>query len=148
MTVARSTVWSLRNSVRAQAFSRHSIATKDEEIVRDEYDYVDKLWSESRDVLLAISPGGSGDITESHVKWGYRRPLPNTPSPVLHDGHLYMVKKGGIVNCINVATGKSVSVKQRRVSAQFDYYSSPVVGDGKIYLTNDRGTPLLWIRAS
>lgn len=110
---------------------------KDGEIVESEYTYVDKLWANSRDGLLAISPGGKGDITHTHVRWAYRRSLPNTPSPVVHDGHLYMVKNGGIVNCIEAATGKAI--KQGRVSGRGDYYSSPVVGDGVIYLANEDG---------
>ncbi len=110
---------------------------KDGEIVRPEYDYIDHLWSQSRDGLLAIQPGGVGDITATHVKWAYRRPLPNTPSPLFHDGHLYMVKNAGIVTSVDAATGERV--KEGRVKGRGDYYSSPVLADGKIYMASERG---------
>ncbi len=48
-----------------------------------------------------------------------------------------MVKNGGIVSCMDAATGKLL--KRGRISGLGNYYSSPVVGDGKIYLISERG---------
>jgi outer membrane protein assembly factor BamB len=54
-----------------------------------------------------------------------------------------MVKNGGIVSCLDARTGqptKNPSAGENfRVSGKGDYYSSPVAGDGKIYLLSERG---------
>jgi outer membrane protein assembly factor BamB len=54
-----------------------------------------------------------------------------------------MVKNGGIVSCLDARTGQptkdSTAGDNFRVSGKGDYYSSPVAGDGKIYLLSERG---------
>jgi len=88
-------------------------------------------------MILAIKPGGRGAITGTHVLWKYTRQLPYCPSPVFANDHIFMVKDGGIVTCLNAATGRPT--KQGRVSGTAGYYSSPVAGDGKVYLLSQRG---------
>ena len=87
--------------------------------------------------LVAIRPGNArGDITDSHVLWRYRKSLPNTPSPLLYDGVLYLVKDGGILTSLDPETG--AVFKQARIKEAIDrYWASPVAGDGKIYLTSE-----------
>jgi outer membrane protein assembly factor BamB len=48
-----------------------------------------------------------------------------------------MVKNGGIVSSLDAKTGKPI--KQERVPGGGDYYSSPVAGDGKVYLVSQAG---------
>ena len=118
-------------------FFTHFDRNKDGKVPQDEYDSVRQYWEMSRHVVLAIRPGGVGDVTDTHVAWSATRVLPKVPSPVVHDGTLFLVKDGGIVNCLDTQTGRAS--KPRRVSGSGDYFSSPVVGDGKIYLVNQRG---------
>lgn len=106
-------------------------------ITRDEFESMRRVFETAKNVLLAIKPGGQGDITATHVKWKFDRNLPYCPSPVLTNGHLFMVKNGGIVTSVNVETGELV--KEGRIKHTGDYYASPVAGDGKIYLVNSRG---------
>lgn len=113
---------------------------KDNHITRAEHESMRNVFDQARNVLIAIKPGGRGDITTSHVLWttGAAIPLPYVPSPVYHAGHLYMVRNGGIVSSVDATTGEPV--KKGRISGRGDYYSSPVVGDGKIYICSQRGT--------
>ncbi|MEM9657811.1 MAG: PQQ-binding-like beta-propeller repeat protein, partial [Planctomycetota bacterium] len=39
--------------------------------------------------LVAIHPDGSGDVTETHVAWRWRRQVPTIPSPVVVDGLVF-----------------------------------------------------------
>lgn len=110
---------------------------KDGYVVREEYEYINDLWLNSKDVLLAIRPGGKGDITETHVAWSHSQSLPFVPSPVAYGGHLFTVKDAGVINCLDMETGRPS--KRGRLKTRGDYYSSPVIGDGKIYLSNDLG---------
>lgn len=88
--------------------------------------------------LLAIRPGGSGDMTEKAVVWEYRKGLPYVPSPLVYRGVLYMVKSGGILSALDAASGRLL--KQLRLPSNEGYYASPVAGDGKVYLAGEPGT--------
>ena len=106
-------------------------------ISRDEYESMRRVFETAKNVMVAIRPGGQGDINETHVKWKFDRNLPYCPSPVLTNGNLFMVKNGGIVTSVNLETG--AIGKQGRITQTGDYYASPVAGDGKIYMVNKNG---------
>jgi hypothetical protein len=64
--------------------------------------------------------------------------LSDVPSPVFYRGGLYLVKDGGIVTVLDPAAGKVR--KQIRLNGAIDkYFASPVVADGKLYLTSESG---------
>lgn len=110
---------------------------KDGHITRTEYESMRQIFDSARNLVFALRPGGEGDITESHVVWQFSRLLPYVPSPLYYGDHLYMVKNGGIFSCLDAKTGDLL--KHGRVSARGNYFSSPVAGDGKIYLVSERG---------
>ena len=91
---------------------------------------------ESENSLVAIRPNGRrGDLTDTNVLWRYRKSLPNTPSPLLYKGVIYMVKNGGIVTALDAARG--TVLKQARVrGAVDDYWASVVGGDDKVFLVS------------
>ncbi len=86
-------------------------------------------------VLLAIKPGGRGDITATHVAWSFRRGLPYVPSPLYYDGRIYFVRDGGIMSSLDAKTGEPY-YSQERLGATGNYYSSPVAADGRIYIAS------------
>jgi outer membrane protein assembly factor BamB len=92
----------------------------------------------ARNTLLAIRHGGKGDITSTNVMWSMQKFLPNTPSPLLYQGVLYLVKDGGILTALDPKSGKML--KQGRLSGALGtYYSSPVGAAGKVFLTSQEG---------
>jgi outer membrane protein assembly factor BamB len=106
-------------------------------ITRAEYDYYRGLFDKSRNVVLAIKPGGSGDVTDSHVLWEYDRYVPFCASPLHYRGRVFTIKDGGILSCLDASSGKPT--KQERLDATGAYYSSPVAGDGMVYLLDEQG---------
>ena len=87
--------------------------------------------------LVAIRPGAlRSDITESGVLWRYTKSLPNTASPLLYKGTLYLVKDGGIFSSVNPSRGSAHKVDRLR-DAIDKYWASPVAGDGKIYTVSE-----------
>jgi len=88
--------------------------------------------------LLAIRPGGQGDVTSSHVAWRESRSVAEVPSPLLYGERVYMVKDGGIVSCLDAASGRLLY--RTRLGAAGAYFASPVAGDGKIYAASHHGT--------
>jgi outer membrane protein assembly factor BamB len=86
--------------------------------------------------LLALKPGGKGDVTKSHVAWSFNNG-PDVPTPVTDGTYLYSINDRGIMYCLDVKTGKAVYGPQRLRSAT--YSASPVLADGKIYITDEDG---------
>ncbi len=89
--------------------------------------------------LLAVRPGGRGDLTNSgNIAWTLEKFLPNVPSPLVYEDVLYLVKDGGILTSLDPKTGEIL--KQGRLRGALDkYYSSPVGADGKLYMIDQSG---------
>ena len=88
--------------------------------------------------LIAIRPGGAGDISTTHVAFQVKRGAPEVPSPLYYQGRIYMVRNGGILTVIDAKSGKE-AFPQARLSPGGIFYASPVAGDGKVYLCSDAG---------
>ena len=86
--------------------------------------------------LLALKAGGRGDVTGSHVLWSTVNG-PDVPTPVTDGKYFYVVNDRGIVWCLDAKTGAEVYGQQRIKPAT--YSSSPVLADGKIYVTSEEG---------
>jgi outer membrane protein assembly factor BamB len=110
---------------------------KDGHISKQEYENMCRIFAEAQNSIVAVKPGGTGDITASHVLWTQKKYLPYIPSPLYYEGHLYMIKNGGLLSCLDPKDGKLL--KQERVFGSANYYASPVSGDGKIYLFSEKG---------
>ena len=85
--------------------------------------------------LLAIDLSGSGDVTESHVRWKYGRSVSETPSPILLDGKLYVLSNNGILTIIDAATGRRCG--GCRVGG--NHSASPVFANGLLYYCCEEG---------
>ncbi len=92
----------------------------------------------SRNGLLAIKLGGSGDVTNTHVLWRYAKSLPDVPAPLVYKGVVFLFKSGGIATSLDAQTGK-VLKQARLLGALEDYYASPIGVDGKIYIASEHG---------
>lgn len=92
----------------------------------------------SRNGLLAIRLGGSGDVTDTHLLWRYEKSLPDVPTPLVYNGVVYQIRNGGIATTLDAHSGK-VLKQARLTGALDDYYSSPVGADGKVFLASEHG---------
>ena len=86
--------------------------------------------------MLAIKPGGRGDVSATHTVWSFDRG-PDVPTPVSDGTLLYSVDDRGIVHALDVKTGAVVYGPERLKPAI--YSASPILADGKIYVTNEEG---------
>jgi len=84
--------------------------------------------------LLVFRAGGSGDVSKSHLAWAFQNG-PDVPTPVTDGKYFYTVNDRGIVWNLDAKTGQEVYGSQRIKPAI--YSSSPVLADGKIYITNE-----------
>lgn len=99
--------------------------------------YVTANGLDAENFVMALRPGGSGNITGTHVVWRYPKAVNSIPSPLAVGDHLYLVKNGGVMTCLNAKTGEMVW--QERLPGKGDYYASPVAADGKIYALSEEG---------
>jgi outer membrane protein assembly factor BamB len=89
---------------------------------------------------LAIRPGGSGDVTATHIAWQSPRGSPFVPSPLLYGEHLYMVNDmASIATAFDAVTGKTLWQGRLGVATREGFSASPVGVDGKVFFTNDDG---------
>ena len=116
-------------------FMRGLDRNRDGKIAKDDWDQLQAATAKAENVMLAIKPGGSGNITSTHVDWKFARGLPYVPSPVFVDGRVYLVKDGGMISSLDARTGKAIYT-QERLGAIGSYYASPVAADGHIYLAS------------
>ena len=105
---------------------------KDGKITREEWDGQAKFMAAGRNVAFALTPGGTGDVTKSHVAWTVTRGLPYIPSPLVYRGLMYTVNKQGRLSAFEVKTGREVYAEEQVGLA--GVYASPVAADGHVYL--------------
>src|SRR5690606_18475965 len=86
--------------------------------------------------VIAIRPGGSGDITGTdRIAWRYDRGTGYVVSPILYGDYVYLVGDKGILTCLDARTG-AVKYEGGRVPVPATFMASPVAYDGRILLTS------------
>jgi outer membrane protein assembly factor BamB len=89
--------------------------------------------------ILAVRGGGRGDVTATHVLW--KHPTKHTDhivSPLITDGRMLLIKGGGIATCFDTKGGESLYGPVRIQNAG-NYFASPVLADGKIFVAGENG---------
>ncbi len=84
--------------------------------------------------MVVLRAFGRGDVTDTHRLWTFDRG-PDVPTPATDGSLLYVVTDKGILWCFDLRTGRNVYGPQRL--AVGTYSSSPLLADGKLYVTNE-----------
>lgn len=85
--------------------------------------------------LLALSAGGTGDVS-GNVVWKWEGAgAPDVPTPASDGTYFYMVDDRGLATCLDAKTGAVVWGPER--TAQGVVSASPHVVDGKVFLLNE-----------
>ena len=97
---------------------------------------------------VALRPGGRGDVTESHRVWHELRDSGHIGTGVIREGHLYIQTMNGIVECVELRTGKKIwKERLKGVGGPSESWSSPVLSGDRLYLVN-QGSNCFVLRAS
>ena len=83
--------------------------------------------------LIAVRPGGRGDVTESHRLW-VTKAGSKIATPVYHDGHLYWAEHNGFATCVDAEKGKVVYRNRLREAGKT--YASAVLAEGRLYIVS------------
>ena len=120
------------------AFARFD-ANKDGEIDTTEWEAGRQVVSKLRieHGLLAIKPGGSGDVSATHVLWKEKTSIPEVPTPLAYQNKIYMIRNGGILTCMDAASGNVLY--RERVGAPGPYFSSPIAANDRLIVASADG---------
>lgn len=95
---------------------------------------------------VAVKLGGKGDTTANAILWDSNTSS-YVPTPILKDGHLYVINDQGFATCIDAKTGKDVYRERVLMGARGGgkpFYASPVLIGDKLYCVSRRnGTFIL-----
>ncbi len=92
-------------------------------------------WLKCIDAAGAGAAPGTGDVTRTAQLWSYPLTREVCATPAVHDGLVFVADCGGVVHCVDAATGKAVWTHE----AVGDVWASTLVADGKLYVGTRRG---------
>jgi outer membrane protein assembly factor BamB len=85
--------------------------------------------------LVAVKPGGSGDVSNSHVAYKLTKVMPYVPTPITNGDLLFLWGDKGVVTCVNAPTGETVWAE--RVGGNF--FGSPIRVEDRLYCLSADG---------
>lgn len=90
--------------------------------------------------VVAVKPTASGkfETGSEHILWRKATGTPDVPSPLLHDGIVYLAGERGSLQALDAKTGEE-KYKQGRL---YDdrHRACPVYADGKLFIVSRNGT--------
>jgi outer membrane protein assembly factor BamB len=91
-------------------------------------------------LLLAIRPGASGDVTGTEaIAWSYKKNTPYVPSPLLYEGRLHFLSNNNAVLTTCEAKTGQVLIDAARLAEVQSVYASPVGAAGRVYFVGRNG---------
>jgi outer membrane protein assembly factor BamB len=104
---------------------------------------------DARRPFFAIKPGASGDITldgdatsNAFVAWMHPRASGYTPSPLIHDGRIYLVHDTGILTVLRAESGEEI-YKARLGGIGHTFSASPIGAGNRIYFVDVEGVTIV-----
>lgn len=86
--------------------------------------------------FIAFRAGGHGDITATDLVWKNDMGS-DVPTPTTDGKRIYVVTDRGVMVCLDAKTGAVIWDRQRIEPGT--YSASPLLADGKLYVTNEDG---------
>jgi outer membrane protein assembly factor BamB len=85
--------------------------------------------------ILAVKPGGQGDVTETRIVWRHPTGGPYVPTGLVCNDRLYTVSDSGVAACYDLADGMVRWTKRLRGT----FSASLVAAENQIYAVNEQG---------
>lgn len=95
----------------------------------------DLWWGKNEAWLHCVDATSAGDTTRSARVWSYPLEKHVLASPAIYEGMAFIADCGRVLHCVDLATGKALWTHE----ARGDFWSSPLVADGKVHVGTRRG---------
>lgn len=95
----------------------------------------DLWWGKNEARLTCMDATRTGDITRTGQVWVYPLQRHSMSTPAVHAGLVYVVDCGRMIHCVDAQTGEPCWTHE----AKGEIWASPLVADGKVYVTTRRG---------
>ena len=84
---------------------------------------------------VAVDPTGSGDVSDTHIRWTIKQRSEALSSPIIIGEYLYRLRKLGFLQCCEMATGKEIySERLQKISTT---WASPIADPkGRLFFAN------------
>ncbi|MEN6577167.1 MAG: PQQ-binding-like beta-propeller repeat protein [Phycisphaerales bacterium] len=102
----------------------------------------DIWWGKNQAWLKCIDATKPGDVTDSALVWSCDLSEHCCSTPSVHEGLVYVADCGGMVRCIDAATGQVCWAHETKG----DIWASTLVADGKVYVGTQRRD--FWVLAA
>jgi outer membrane protein assembly factor BamB len=93
---------------------------------------------------VSFTPGIKGDLGPKAIRWD-SNDSSYIPTPIYHDGHLYVVTDAGFALCVEAASGKTLYKERvmessggQRGGRGKPFYASPILVQDKLYCQSRR----------
>ncbi len=92
-----------------------------------------------------VKPGGSGDVTDTHMVWhAARKGGRDLPSPVVVGDFVFVSSMSGVASCYEAKTGKLLWAD--RIAEGVEFAAAPLVANGLVYIQAVQGGKTVVIR--
>ncbi len=99
--------------------------------------------------IFVVRPDATGDITppagassSNGLAWSKTGRGSYMPTPIAHGGILYVLANNGVFDAYDLKTGEEI-YRQRLPNPGSGFSASPVIADGRIYLSSEDGDVLV-----
>ena len=84
--------------------------------------------------VFAVDGNAKGTVNEDSpsLLWSLSSNTPDVPSPLIHEGLVYLCRENGNLMCLDAKTG---TLHYQEMTQRGRHRASPVFADGKIYIT-------------
>ena len=102
---------------------------------KEDWKQVEEFVARNPNNLMAIRPGGDGNISKSHRAWKGTRGIPDMPSPLWYRGRVYLIMDGGMLTSYDSTSGRLL-MDRERIGVTSQFVASPVAAGGNIYVSS------------
>jgi outer membrane protein assembly factor BamB len=97
---------------------------------------------------IGVKPGGTGDVTQTHRLWQEKKNPQRIGSGVVAGAHGYITSEPGVIQCVELATGKELWKERLKVpGGRSSSWSSLVLSGDRIYAVT-QGSDVVVFKAS
>lgn len=87
--------------------------------------------------ILAVRIDSDGLVEDDQIRTLETRSIPEVPSPLCDGEHVYLVKNGGVLTTLELASGERTH--RMRTGGSGTHYASPLIAGGRLYTIAGNG---------